>query len=186
VSEEPLDARYLRWLYGQIGSTQITDPSHTYWELAKRFHQTPFHWFVHNDDNRAEDGKELRFEFLSDYHIFEHDNSWVDLECSLLEMLIALARRTAFESCGEAHEWFWIFMRNLDLVQYTDAVWNRHSELEVDHALRRFNYRHYGKNGTGGIFPLHSSHNDQRQVELWYQMSAYLQENEYANGLPPM
>jgi hypothetical protein len=184
VSNEPLDARYFEWLYGQIGSTRITDPSQTFWELARRFYQTPFHWFVHNDDNRAEDGKELRFEFLSTNHIEEHDNSWVDLECSMLEMLIALSRRAAFESYGEAHEWFWVFIRNLGLDKYTDAVWNRHIQLEVDSVLTRLNQRHYGRDGTGGIFPLRTATIDQRRVELWYQLSAYLLESDFVNHVP--
>jgi hypothetical protein len=186
VSKEPLDARYFVWLYGLIGSTRITDPSQTYWELARRFYQTPFYWFIHNDDNRAEDGKELRFEFLSAYQIIEHDNSWIDKECSIFEVLIALSRRVAFESYGEPHEWFWLFVKNLGLDKYTDAVWNRQFELETNDVLKRFVQRKYGRDGTGGLFPLRTSTHDQRRIELWYQMSAYLLEGDYVDHGPRM
>ena len=42
--------------------------------------------------------------------------------------------------------------------------------------------RGYSRRGVGGLFPLKYSKNDQRKVELWYQMHSYLIENYYVDG----
>jgi hypothetical protein len=43
--------------------------------------------------------------------------------------------------------------------------------------LHKLNNRTYSKLGKGGLFPLRSSAYDQRKVELWYQMAAFMTEN---------
>jgi hypothetical protein len=34
--------------------------------------------------------------------------------------------------------------------------------------------REYDPDGRGGLFPLDGTHANQREVELWYQMQAYI------------
>jgi hypothetical protein len=41
----------------------------------------------------------------------------------------------------------------------------------------RLNRRLYTTSGYGGLFPLEEPKEDQRKVEIWYQMMAYLGEN---------
>ena len=67
--DRTLDARYLDWLYKNIGPLQNRNPARSYWQLAVALYQKEFTWFVSNDDNRMEDGKELREEFLADMAI---------------------------------------------------------------------------------------------------------------------
>jgi hypothetical protein len=44
--------------------------------------------------------------------------------------------------------------------------------------IDRFLSRKYDYNGVGGIFPLRKgASEDQRNVEIWYQMQSYLMEN---------
>lgn len=126
-----------------------------------------------NDDNRMEDGKELRQEFLYEFKV---DDTWMNEPCSVLEMLIALARRLAFEVNGDTDEWFWHLMYNLGLEQYTDDVFNHVVAEDVDDILDTFLDRKYGHNGEGGLFPLEETRADQTEVEIWYQMSTYLLE----------
>lgn len=173
-----IDDRYFEWLYGQVGAITNRNPSRSYWELARQLYETPFIWTVPNDDNREGDGKELRIEFIYEKLLDELDPIWMDLDCSMLEMLIGLARRTAFEADGDVGEWFWIFLQNLDLRGYTDEVYDQDVSDIVDRILDRVNERSYRRNGAGGLFPLRNAEKDQRKVELWYQMSAYLLENE--------
>ena len=135
-----------------------------------------FVWLIPNDDNRAEDGKELRYEFINEQGIDEVDQAWLDLGCSVLEMMIALARRAAFESDDEVVEWFWRFIFNLGLNNHTDIEYNSATEREVDNVLDTVIFRTYDADGLGGLFPLTHPRQDQRKVELWYQLAAYLSE----------
>jgi len=144
-------------------------------------HHKAFDWFVPNDDNRAEDGRELRWEFLNENGL-AGDDLWMDLDCSFLEMLIGLSRRVAFESYGSPGEWFRRILENLEFIDYTDRGFNSISALDVDRTLERINNRTYDRNGHGGIFPLHHAAEDQRKVEIWYQMSAYLLSNGYVDN----
>lgn len=169
---ETLDDLYLTWLYSQVGSVKVKNPGRTYWTLFRQLYTKEFIWFVPNDDNRAEDGRELRYEFAADEGLHHVDPAWLSLECSVLEMLIALSRRASFEDGRPAKVWFWIFLRNLGLDAYTDR--SRYERRDVDEVLESVIHRRYDRNGNGGIFPLYNPAKDQRRVELWYQLCEYL------------
>ena len=64
MTNEPIEELYFKWLYGQIGSVKIRNRSRTYWSLAKQLFETEFTWTISKDENRAEDGRALRYEFL--------------------------------------------------------------------------------------------------------------------------
>lgn len=170
----PIDDRYLEWLYSQFGAVRNRNPSRSYWNLAKQLYTKEFVWFVPNDDNRILDGKELRYEFLKETD--EVDPAWMNLGCSMLEMLVALARRAAFESSEPPAHWFRVFLANMKVDAYTDDVYDQDIAQEVEEALDKVIYRNYRKNGVGGLFPLRKTFTDQRKVELWYQLAAYILE----------
>lgn len=179
-TEGTLDDMYLEWLYKKaIGALQNRNPSRTYWKLAKYLYKTRFEWYIRNDDNRAEDGKGLRDEFIEEMDIRDLEINWLQEDCSMLEMLIALAQRADFESEITAGDWFWIFMENLDLKQYSDRAWDMDAEHHVDEVCERINHRKYQRNGAGGLFPLRHAIQDQRKIELWYQLATYLLEGRY-------
>lgn len=180
--KELTEWQYFRWLYSMIGAVTDGNPNHSHWILAEQLHKRNFKWLVPNDDNRAVDGIFLRDEFC------DVIGNWGECQrpiakCSMLEMLIALARKAAFESDGldigdGTGGWFWRMLDNLDIKKYTDEVY---SELEatetVSDAISDVIYRRYGPDGRGGLFPLERPVEDQRKTELWYQFSAYLLEN---------
>lgn len=170
----PHDEDYLIWLYSQVASVRLKNPERTYWSLLRRLYSTEFVWFVPNDDNRVEDGRNLRIEFFEQNRVREVDGSWFDLECSVLEMLIALARVLSFEADGEIRVWFWHLIDTIDLYQYSDANYNSRAERKIDKVLDTVISRKYLPNGHGGLFPLSNPKEDQRGVEIWYQLSAYL------------
>lgn len=178
-----LDDLYLEWLYGQIAAVKNRNPARSYWELARQLYRTPFIWMVPNDDNRAEDGKSLRDEFIDECDIQDLEVNWMAIGCSMLEMLIGLSRRAAFQSFGEPSEWFEKFLTNLG-IHFSDAQYNGIVRDEVDIALDRVNNRTYEPNGDGGLFPLRNADRDQRKIELWYQLSAYLLEGGYVDHGP--
>lgn len=175
---QPLDELYLTWLYRQVADPDITVPSLTYWKLLRHLYTTEFVWLVPNDDNRLEDGKALRVDFVYDEDLHDVDLEWAELGCSALELMVGLSRRLAFEAEGEPHFWFWRMMENLGIHRYSDD-WKRFPRTHVDKILDRVMFRTYKPNGVGGFFPLKNPDKDQTQVELWYQLSAYvLEQNE--------
>jgi hypothetical protein len=171
----PLDELYLEWLYSQVASVRFKNPQRTHWSLLRQLYSNEFVWFVPNDDNRAEDGRDLRHEFLEEKGISEVDPQWMGLGCSMLEMMIGLARRLSFEAEGEPRAWFWRLVRNLGLIDTNDTNTNT---KEVNEIIKRVVDRTYQHNGHGGLFPLRFAVRDQRKVEIWYQLSAYLEETE--------
>lgn len=179
-----LDDLYFEWLYKKIGSVRNRNPARSHWNLAKQLYRKQFAWFVPNDDNRECEGKDLRHEFIDEQDIEDVEIFWLQLDCSMLEMLIALARRAAYESYGDAREWFWKFMENLGLNQYTDEFYNDEAALDIEVALDRVINRTYERNGDGGLFPLKNAKKDQRKVELWYQLATYLLEGGYVDHGP--
>lgn len=175
---EPLDRVYLNWLYSQIGSVKLKDKSRTYWLLAKQLFTKEFVWIIPNDDNRREDGRDLRLEFIEECEIETVDPEWMKIGCSMLEMMIALSRRLSFQDDTEARGWFWRLIENLELEECTDRNYSPNLERVVDNILDRIIFRTYDFDGHGGLFPLDEPFRDQREVEIWYQMNSYLIEQD--------
>jgi hypothetical protein len=170
---EPLDELYFSWLYSQVESVSVADPSKTYWEILKQLYSTEFLWIIPNDDNRAEDGKALRHEFISKEGLVDVDYHWMELGCSMLELMIGLSRVLSFQADGEASNWFWELMENLGLERFND---NTFIPVEdVNEILMGVIWRIYNRDGRGGLFPLRKAREDQRDVELWYQLQYYIQ-----------
>lgn len=177
--EEPIEESYFNWLCSKIDSVDVPTPSSTHWKLLKELHTFEFVWLLPGDDNRAEDGMDVRREFLLQSHL-DDEPYWINLGCSLLEMLIAFSRRAEFLTDLDAEEWFWIFMVNLGLDEFSDA---RLIDEEIDEhiqpiadILERFVWRTYSRNGFGGLFPLENPEYDQRKVELWFQLCGWISE----------
>ena len=176
-NSRPLDELYLEWLYSQVCVVHRETPRLTYWNLFRILYKKEFVWLILNDDNRAQDGIDIRHEFRRDQVIPMDDSGWFDLGCSFLELLFGLSRRLEFETNFDVRNWFWHFLQVLELDEYNDAC-----EIpieEVDHILDTVIWRTYQPNGHGGLFPLNHAHQDQTQVEIWYQLNAYLIETDY-------
>ncbi len=168
----PLENAYFKWLCAKVIKTQRpSTPSLTYWKLLRILHNTEFVWVVRGDDNRAEDGIELRGEFIFESKI-ETPPDWREIGCSLLEMLIAFSRRAQFTTGISAQDWFWEFLENLHLAELNDGY--GFNEEDVEDILDGFVWRTYNMDGEGGMLPLLNPNKDQRAVEIWYQFSDYL------------
>lgn len=179
VSPSKIKQDYFQWLCNIV---EIGTENAPYWLLAKDLHSKEFVWYIPNDDNRAMDGEELREEYLYTNHGGKKLRV-VNGPCTMLEMLIALARRIGFEvsdpddDCDFTYKYFWELLGNLGLTMYHDDVYYELSGPEVcNSVLNILVNRDYCSNGEGGLFPLRNRVEDQRQVEIWYQMSAYINE----------
>lgn len=175
---KPLDELYLEWLYSQVGSVRIRTRSKTYWSLLRQLYIKEFVWIIPNDDNRVEDGRDLRIKFLEQCGLEDVDPDWMGLGCSFLEMLIGLAKRLSFEDGRGVAFWFWQLIENLKLDYLNDALFEDDDVEVVDEVLNTVIWRTYHYNGNGGLFPLRYPEEDQRDVEIWYQLNAYILERE--------
>lgn len=183
--EGTLNDLYLEWLYKNfVGAVTNRNPNSSFWSLTKQLYKTPYIWIIHGDKNRGEDGKELRREFVEVCDIQDVEVNWLQEECSVLEMLIGISRRASFEAGGEPGDWFWKFLHHLDLHSYNDRIYNTIVMEEVDAIVRRLLDRTYEKNGAWGLFPLEHARQDQTQVEIWYQLQAYLLEGNNLENAP--
>lgn len=174
-----LDESYFKWLYKQVADPNLPDGPLTYWRLLKMLFEKEFVWVVPFDENRIEDGKALRLRFLEDEGLpVDVDPDWMAMGCSFLELMVGLAVRLEFEADGRVHYWFWNLMSNIGLDGYHDRT--RLPKTHIDNVLEDVIFRNYSPAGEGGFFPLRNPQKDQRTVELWEQLSAYVLERELA------
>lgn len=168
-----IDERYLLWLCSLIVHDGRDCRILRNKKMIQSLFYESFHHFVPNDDNRASEGQGLRDKFMDDEERQMIRQSYFR-PCSVLEMLIALSERMAFELFNPMEEsdpdvpnCFWEIINNLKLKP-------NQSNAAIIH---RLNKREYMESGLGGMFPLEDHREDQRAVEIWYQMMAYINEN---------
>jgi hypothetical protein len=94
---------------------------------------------------------------------------------SFIEVLLGLSRRLAFVSGGTQERWAWQLLVNLGLEKMWDHLSRSKTRTALD-VMEAVISRSYLPNGVGGFFPLAWPDRDQRQVELWYQLNAYAEE----------
>jgi hypothetical protein len=175
VVNQDLLEDYYDYLLDIIGFNQ---PEHRkYGRLLDDLFGIPFKYTLEMDQNRDMDGLYLRKEFLFDVGLDVNRDIWYD-DRSVLEVLIAFSRRIETEITGEPGmddygRWFWKMLKNLDIL-YEDR---RYDHGLVRHKLDIWMCRKFERSGSGGLFPLKKCQVDQREVEMWYQMQAYLNEN---------
>jgi hypothetical protein len=167
MNNDSLFEAYIAWLEPQTG---VDRQRRSYSDLLRFLWRKEFVWLVPNDDNRLRDGLDVRQEFLD-----EHRGRADFGPCSVLEVLVGLSRRLSFSAGGDPPGWAWQLLCNLGLDKMSDPV-GRRKEAQVDEILERLIWRTYAPDGQGGFFPLAWPEDDQRKVELWYQMAAYVDE----------
>jgi hypothetical protein len=161
-----IEQDYFEWLVSQIDIRG----NRTYFGMLERLHNTEFVWTVPNDDNRVQDGLDLRDEFLEG-----KKGGLENRGASVLEVLIGLSRRVAFTAGGEPPGWAWQLLKNLRLNKCSDPFTTQKAN-RVEEILEALIWRTYQINGEGGFFPLEWAKDDQTKVEIWYQMNAYVNE----------
>lgn len=171
-----LDDRYLNWLTDQIETVKQRRGIRTFDNLFEQLYDTIFVAIVSHDENRIADAKDLRDEFLSDVGDVRGAVDWMKAPCTMLELFVILSRELAFEMDDPASVWFWHLIEVLDLEQFDDRKYSQSSQEAIRATLDRVIWRTYEPDGHGGLFPLRSPERDQRDVELWYQLNAYLLE----------
>lgn len=176
---------YGDWLLDLVGFSRKG-----YLQLMRSLHFIDFEPLIGRDINRVKDGQELR----KDYYDLTGISLWGSgtsssyipqrlLEnASVLEVLVALAFRIENEYIGDPADprpemIFWEMICNLGLQKYVGKYYD---EEEVHDILETWISRRYSYNGRGGIFPLKHPIKDQRKIEIWDQMMAYLSKQYFS------
>jgi hypothetical protein len=167
---------YFLWLCDHVN---IPEDAGDFETTLKVMFSTEFVWVVGNDENRIADGRDLRSAYLA-----ERDMEAIPYvePVKFLEVLIGISERVQFLVDEPAADWAWKLMRNIGLGGFHDPLTGREVR-KVMGILEKVIWRRYNPDGSGGFFPLTSPKNDQRMVEIWYQMSAYINENRESFGL---
>ena len=175
---QTIDEVYFTWLTDRVDFDFGRSNGKTYVDLMGQLHSKEFVWVVPNDDNRLEDAMELRHQFLNETGITNSGQLLMGVPpLSVLEVILGLSLRCAFNDGGTPPSWAWRLIENLDLHNMSDPLTRRKQE-QIDDILENLIWRNYEPDGTGGLFPLTHPNNDQREVEIWYQMNAYIDELE--------
>lgn len=190
-----METSYFQWLCDLVKCDRGLS---SFYLLLGVMYQNAFLIKNKKDENRAEDGMSLRQEYLNEVapELYSQ-NDIEDLKsqpCSILEMVIGISKRMAFELVEEEPgdedfvKYFWEIIDNLGLLDFDDMHFNiigtdpnndeheRENWKKVVGILQNLNNRKYDRNGRGGMFPLKNAEKDQRRVEIWYQMQAYIKE----------
>lgn len=169
---------YFDWL------CSLVDAGPKWHLLWYKLHSMAFVWLFPRDENRAEDGKYLRYLYsleraedgLSDEEIEEY----LAGPCTVLEFLVGLAKRIEDDIMYDANEdnrtyiWFWEMIENLGLDKYDD---DHYSDIEIDDIVNRFMSRKYKKGGPGNIFKSGPGWKKMAQnMEIWEQVHAWSSE----------
>ena len=158
---------YREWLRGLVIGPAPTYHNPELFDIAWDTNYIPT---VPNDQNRCQDAIDLRPRYVN-----ETSNSLPAMgECTMLEFLIGLSIRLNDASYtpqrpDQIGSWFWALLDNLGIIE--------ENYIGMTRSFEKINTRGYDHDGFGGLFPLRRSREDQRNVEIWYQMQAYLMEN---------
>ncbi len=177
MKNEVIDG-YFEWMYHLVCKDVN---SLSYRKLLCQLYDTPFEPRIAMDENRAEDGVELRYRFGYEHGL---DGATIagcldNRDCSVLEMMVALSIRCEEHIMNDPDigdrtgKWFLDMITNLGLDEMTDE---RYDKQYVGKVLGRFMDRAYERNGEGGLFTVHHNRIDMRSVEIWYQAMWYFDE----------
>ena len=167
-----MNSGYFKWLLSLVGGGD------NYRLLLTCLSEDPFTWVpdFEMDSDRAEDGIALRNVYSS---VTGKRLDVFSEECSVLEMLIALAARIDRDIFGEPDneyrsEIFWRMLDNAGLLIYTDRYFDSNAVVNI---VDNIMLRQYDRKGTGSFFPVRNDYVNQRANTIWDQMNCWIIEN---------
>ena len=166
---------YTSWRYSKIECPQLNISAFSFSNILELLANTEYFPTMSLDANRADDGLNLVRTFYYETTGSIH-GPWYPPGCSMLDMMLALAIR-AEDTMGDMDlgdrvgVWFWRMVDSLGLlipdIKYTT---DEYPKLVLD----RFMRSDYNPDGRGGLFTLPGCPVDLRKIEIWDQMSWYL------------
>lgn len=164
---------YMDWIIAQVCDGEWEDMAQRRY-LFDALDREKFFPACARDENRAEDGANLRQRYLQETG---EDAGRGQRRCSMLEMLAALALRCEeslmidLDVGRRVGRWFFPMLENM-AEPLEHGIFG--SPYTVMMACRRLCNRDYAADGKGGLFYIPGFQGDMRKMEIWYQMQAYL------------
>lgn len=157
---------YLLWMTNLVCSEGEYDD---YAELFAMLNSFRFVSVIEHDGDRIADAEEMRQEYLS----MSGDTMEFPLSPSILEVLVALARRLDSiigYSSSSPNRWFWYMIKSLGLLDFKNNNFDYPVAVDI---LSRFISREFASDGRGSTcyYPCEV---DFRKVDIWYQWMRYL------------
>lgn len=159
------ESDYYIWLRDLVGNRK------NYKKLIKQLDTIPYTWIFELDGNRSAGGLNLRDKF-----VYESSTDSDDIRngpCTVLEMLIGVAEHMEDQIPESIRDCFWILIRNLGLDLYSD---DNYDAQRVEGIVSIWLNHEYKSNGRGSIFPLKYYQGDCRNIDIWPQMNAWINE----------
>ena len=172
-----IEQEYFEWMFHLVCEGRFANKN-TFRKLLSYLHEVEFTYIIPKDANRAEDGVDLRYRYayVNDLDVDEVLNNIVG-PCSVFEMILALAIHCEKDIMDDpllgdrTGQWFWKMITNLGLGSMSDARFDRD---RVEDVIAKFLNRDYEADGRGGLFRIRNCKYDLRDVEIWTQMSYFL------------
>lgn len=166
----PEGEAYFQWLLNKVNGQDMI-------LVCRYLHTRDFYWTVPYDSNREFAGKNLRVDWECRDNFF-NDYSHLDSgPASCFEVLVGIAIAMENQLWDpnmpelSKENFFHEMLRNLGLDDIRD-----HYNIMAN-IVDKWLDRDYEPNGKGGIFPLDNPFGDQTQIEIWDQMTQYINEN---------
>lgn len=163
---------YFQWLKEQADFIEFGDD---YDRLLSKLYAMDYTPVLRMDQNRLADAMTMRERICATYGFKRPAYS-----CSFLEFLVALSFRMHY-ICDAPNEYrvkefFWRLLYNLQINEFSNHIWNEECERRVEDAVNRVNTHTFEADGAGGLFPMAAPKQNQRNLEVWYQLNQYLQD----------
>lgn len=155
-----------------------------YEQLMLSLFETDFIFLLADDENRVIDGMEERERFMySNNNVKTVEKIFLqeDFPCSVMELMIGISKRMdnfiySIDEGSKINKCFYTLLDNLNLSKFNDKNFDR---ISVDIILTNFVNRKYRPNGQGSLFPLKYPEKDMRNIPIYLQMTAFLNEHDY-------
>lgn len=170
--------KYFNWLCDLVYSSKRIN-QWSYHKLFRTLDSVEFFYIHPLDENRQADGINFRYRFGYEfgYSYSDIDEAFEDKPCSVLEMMVALAFRCEEDIMSNSaygdrtSQWFWVMISSLGLGGMTDKDFDHEYVCDI---LEKFLTKQYTAEGAGGLFYIPEFDRDMRDLDIWYQMNAYL------------
>lgn len=180
-----LTETYFDWLRSEAFTNRVN--RREYEGCLRTIHDIPFYWIMWQDENRAGDALSFR---QHDFLGFQQDldsldqvwlGVWAMSSPSVLEVLLAIARRWSFYFEGSVAYYFGHLFRNMGYDRHPGRVLGATSTEQVRSKTQVWLARQFEFNGVGSPFPINEQGVlnviDTRTVDIWTQMNMYSAEH---------
>jgi hypothetical protein len=180
------EEQYFSWLI-QLISNPIDGFDYEYWMthyrlLLRHLYLTDFVATIAMDENRAVDGLYLRELYADETGDERVVDCCAQNECSMLEMMVALARRIENDIMDQngpegnrVYFWFNQMLVNSGLSEFDESEGMPNFDLFDSYIDTIINHRYGCDGSSGGLFYVdYIPERDFRETELWWQVQIWI------------